>query len=407
VRDGRGENPRRTRCLVLGQDPASLGGARTVTEQAVNALKRGGLQPDLVYVGSINGPRVSLRKGVSGLPRRRRGEDGAMVLPSLLPETQLLPDVFARRSLAKLAKRANWDACLVVGGGIVHGWAALNLRIPIVVWAATSIRDERRTQIPHFSGIRASWHRFVLPRLEVREQKVLSRASVVAGMSPHTTRELEIVGGNPAETIEPCSSLAHYGSPQDGRSAALERELRLVYVGRVMDPRKQFQDAITVASEIARRSPDRAVTLTVTATEDEVAPFLPLPSALKLDLLGHPANETVAAAVRAAHWLVLTSSQEGFGLVVAEAFTLGTPVAVTPCGGPEHMIKTSGAGIVCQAEEMPARVVSWSSADTWSALSRKARGFAKTRYTCERLSNELCGAISRAIRNKAVPPDAR
>jgi glycosyltransferase involved in cell wall biosynthesis len=405
VGDGRDDSPRRTTCLVLSQDPASLGGVRTITEQAVNALKHGGLQPDLVYVGSISGPRVSLRRGVSGLPRRRSAEDGATVLPSLFPETQLLPDVFARWSLARLARRARWDACLVVGGGIVQGWAALELRVPIIVWAATSIRDERRTHIPHFRGMRASWHRFVLPRLEVREQKVLSRAAVVAAMSPHTARELEIVGGKPVETIEPCSSLAQHGSPEDGRSATLERELRLVYVGRVMDPRKQFQDALAAADEIARRSPSRAVTLAVTATEDEIARFTPPTTALQLELLGHPANEAVAAAVRGAHWLVLTSSQEGFGLVVADALTLGTPVAVTPCGGPEAMVKTSRAGIVCQAEEIPARVVSRSSPGTWRALSRAAQDFAKTRYACERLSSELCDAIDRAVRDRAVPPD--
>jgi glycosyltransferase involved in cell wall biosynthesis len=54
--------------------------------------------------------------------------------------------------------------------------------------------------------------------------------------------------------------------------------------------------------------------------------------------------EDVAPFIRRCTLLVLPSFQEGFGIVAAEALASGVPAVVTPCGGPEALLRESGAG---------------------------------------------------------------
>jgi len=54
----------------------------------------------------------------------------------------------------------------------------------------------------------------------------------------------------------------------------------------------------------------------------------------------------VAAELRKAAVFMLPSRQEGFGIVAAEAMACGLPVVTTPSGGPEELVRDSGAGVV-------------------------------------------------------------
>ena len=58
----------------------------------------------------------------------------------------------------------------------------------------------------------------------------------------------------------------------------------------------------------------------------------------KVNFLGRLNREQVVSEVKSADVFVLPSHYETFGVVVAEALALGTPVIATKCGGPECMI---------------------------------------------------------------------
>lgn len=49
--------------------------------------------------------------------------------------------------------------------------------------------------------------------------------------------------------------------------------------------------------------------------------------------------------------VIMPSQWEGFGLVAAEALTIGVPVLATPVGGLHSLIKQSGGGILCKDED--------------------------------------------------------
>src|SRR5262249_23442277 len=110
----------------------------------------------------------------------------------------------------------------------------------------------------------------------------------------------------------------------------------ITFVGRANDPRKNVPLLLDAFQKLRRA----------------------LPSA-RLRLVGEPgppiADEGVevvtppphlAAELRRAAIFVLPSRHEGFGIAVAEALAAGLPAVVTPCGGPEELVRLSGGGRV-------------------------------------------------------------
>ena len=67
-----------------------------------------------------------------------------------------------------------------------------------------------------------------------------------------------------------------------------------------------------------------------------------------LRVVGTGDTASVAEVLRGASALLLPSHQEGFGIVAAEALACGVPVVTTPTGGPEELVRGSGAGVVLE-----------------------------------------------------------
>ena len=332
--------------LVAGSCPNLTGGGGTSTSVLVEVLSRThqvtrlchrvGLLPRLVRQ-TVGGQQV-LEVGVQPLIVHLEGTMSGTVNRHRLRQHTGAWAVFSR-----------------------HASSLLAAGIPYVIWEATTFADELRS-IPisevrrngKGSGAGAALHRVLLPAAVAAEGLLYRRARQLLAMSEYTRDRMILqhdLDPDRVAILSPPPSLAFLRDLATAREAitpASDRlnTKRLLFVGRVSDPRKNATLMFEAVRLVRARNP--AVSLTV------VGPYTPewlsrIAAGLEKEdvvVRGEVSGVDLAATYLSHDLLLVSSHQEGFGFSVAEALHAGLPVVSTRCGGPEGMIRASQGGLL-------------------------------------------------------------
>jgi glycosyltransferase involved in cell wall biosynthesis len=346
--------------LVLTQDPAFRGGGEAQTRAFLAGVTALGRSPRLVFDPhpALAGTRPSLNRveAVRQLRARRR----------------LAPDLQAAQAL--------WVVTTIAAAGS----AAARSGRPYCSWVGTTIESEWRGRA---RGLR-TWHRraaaLSLPVLRRLEREALKRSERLYATSPSSRRDVARAAGVPEDEIRllpiPVETSVFRPADDTAWRAALE-ERRAVFVGRGDDPRKNLRLLI----ETAQLLPDVRFRLVGRP------PVLALPA--NIEAAGEV--DDVAAELRATAVFVLPSLQEGFGIVAAEALATGLPVATTPCGGPEELVRDSNGGLVARdfSPRALAEAIEGAFADA-PALRDAGRAHIEREHSPERFRERLAAALA-------------
>jgi len=365
---------------VLGQNARFFGGGYESFASAFwNAAVELGRDPHLLYLsrGRRRGRPLSEEQ-----PPPFRGT----AFPSPVRELDGVSQLLAARRMRPIVRSAR--SVWVVAASAPYGAAAPRSRRPYACWLATGLESEwasRRPGLPPSRRIALALNAPVLRRLE---REVLRSAGLVFAISPASRDELAEVSGRADVDWLPIPVKLGALTPEadaDWR-ARLDAPV-IAFVGRGADPRKNVRLLLDALPFIRRRFPAATVRLI------GEPPAGPLPDGA---VAVGPVDD-LAAELRSASLLVLPSIQEGFGIVVAEAFAAGVPAVVTPSGGPEHLVRGSSGGLVLSGfdpEELADAVSSLlADSERLMRMRRDARAYVEREHAPAKLRERLARAF--------------
>ncbi len=247
----------------------------------------------------------------------------------------------ARRTLDRLLRE--YDLLQFAVG--IPAWmcVAEGLDTCIALWTATRTRADRANRIAGARGVRRFWLPLMTAVTERYERRALRRADCVFALSRYTYESLQSSVESLRLVVAPCGVDTTRFHPRTG-----DREGYILAVGRFQDPRKNSRLLLEGYSRLCERVtsvPD--LVLVGAAVSAKEMRWLQLRGlAARVHVVGNVPDAELPELYRRAGLFVLTSHEEGLGIVILEAMASGLPVVSTRCGGPETVVVDGETGFL-------------------------------------------------------------
>jgi glycosyltransferase involved in cell wall biosynthesis len=290
--------------------------------------------------------------------------------------------VFTLSSWRELLK--DYDYFFVVSGTCLAAHPLLTMHKKFVLWIGTPYDEDRQERVKQLHGLRALINAVAHPWMNSIEKKILTEADFILAISTYAKSKFEYIIQRPRENMVVCSypiknsSLSHPSTTSD--------EKIIMAVGRFSDPRKNLAMLIRVFDKLYHH--DRKIKLYIVGMKPspEILASLGYDDALRAIIFtGQIASEDLYALYQRAELLLITSYQEGLGIVGLEALLNGTPVVATDCGGTRDYVINDITGYLVPInddDEMVAKVEKiLSDRDLHKKLSHNGREFIEKNFS--------------------------
>lgn len=214
---------------------------------------------------------------------------------------------------------------------------------PVFLWTATTTRADRASQMRKGSSLKRIWTFVMVSIAERYERRALKSAHSVFALSEYTRFAVEPIVGPGRVIMAPCGV-----DTERFRPAAKARSNYILCVARLSDPRKNVRLLLDAYAQLKKKLkviPDLYL-IGDSPSEESRLHLQRLGIAHKAQLLGPKQGEELAELYRDALFFVLSSNEEGLGIVILEAMASGLPVISTACGGPATAISEGLTGML-------------------------------------------------------------
>lgn len=348
------------RIALVVPNLAEGGGVTSSADFIYGAIKRSGqFEVDLISLATSALDSASLRlgrpatwrSGVRVLNDDWRGRSvrhiGARWVE--LEFSRYLP----RKELTQLLNA--YDLVQVVSGTPAWAYSCSTLAIPVALHVASLVEIERESFLAQQSGALRIWRRGMTAITKKLDVAAVNRVDAVFAMNPRLFNRLQrepfkndhVILAPPGVDTEFFKPIPNYSRSED----------YILSVGRFSDPRKNLPLLLRAYAALVRLVP-AAPGLTLAGSQPPTANHMALATELgiveRLRVRENVSYDELADLYRNAMMFVLTSNEEGFGLVITEAMASGAPTISTRSGGPDTIIADGETGILTPLNDVRA-----------------------------------------------------
>ncbi|KKQ32651.1 MAG: Glycosyltransferase [candidate division TM6 bacterium GW2011_GWF2_37_49] len=230
---------------------------------------------------------------------------------------------------------------------VAHPFALLNKKYGLV--ASTPYNDDRERRVKTLSGFRYLIDRLANKKMQNIEKLILEQADFIWGLSNYSKMEFEKIMQRPAENFLRC------GHPVESTivpNLNNKDNNLIIAVGRFGDPRKNIDMLLRAFDKINQNIPDSKLYVIGGKPDiSQISKFAHLASFKNIVFTGQVSDQDLKNFYQKASLMLLTSYQEGFGVVGIEALWHGIPVIATACGGPSDYVVDGLTGYLVQVND--------------------------------------------------------
>jgi glycosyltransferase involved in cell wall biosynthesis len=292
-----------------------------------------------------------------------------------------------RRVLTDLLSQ--YDLIQVVAGSPATANVTSHVTKPICLFMATLVKLERKPILQRASLIRKIHGYTMLPIVSNIERQALRRADHVFAETAYIRQAILPYVDDAKISIDTIGV-----DTQQFRPIAEEQRTDnyILSVGRFDDARKNVTLLFEAYAALRQRTPNapRLVLAGKTAPPPTVwARVRELGIADQVEMQQGVPYEALVKLYQNAALYVLSSDEEGLGIVLLEAMSCATPVVATQCGGPDSVV-SSDVGFLTPVGDASALAdrMAWL---LYNPVQRRQMGQAGRRMVEKRFANEVVG----------------
>lgn len=241
-----------------------------------------------------------------------------------------------------------FDLIQIVDGTPAWGGVALRCRPPVALFTATTIKAEREARLQQEKGLAKKWVSAMTELNERAERRVLGRVRCVFAESQSTLERVRPWVRPQRLLLGPPGVDTQFFRPAQG-NAQSPTQGYILAVGRFSDPRKNVRLLLEAYAQLLRRqhgaTPD-LVLVGESPSEADRRLLETLGIASRVRVQVNVSQEELARLYQSAGLFVLSSDEEGLGIVILEAMASGLPVVSTDCGGPSTAVREGETGFL-------------------------------------------------------------
>lgn len=237
-----------------------------------------------------------------------------------------------------------YDVIQVIAGAPALALAAMEAGRPVSLQVATRVRVERSALLMGRLDLKKLWQHAMTRIVSAMETSAIRRSNLVFVENPWMY--LWATGIAPRDRVR----LAPPGVDTEAFCPSeYDASGYFLSVGRFNDPRKNVRLLFKTYAGIRKISKGAIPNLVLVGQQPlqadwDYARDLEIQTYVKV--LSSIDDKTLVETYQSASIFLLSSDEEGLGLVVLEAMSCGLPVVATRCGGPEMIINTPDCGLL-------------------------------------------------------------